>query len=156
MQKYTSMNTSINKTKVPAVFRKVDWEKFRGKTVLDYGCGRYTEHIEKYLEQYGVRYVGYDPYWRPERRNIRYDVVVCSNVLNVIDDDNTVYQVHGCVRWYNEPYFITVYEGDGSGIGRQTGKDQYQRNEKAGKYLWSDECVSHGVITAKEWKEYLK
>ena len=31
--------------------------------------------------------------------------------------------------------YIGVYEGDKSGIGKQTGKDSYQRNEKLESYL---------------------
>jgi hypothetical protein len=33
------------------------------------------------------------------------------------------------------PVFVSVYEGDGSGVGRQTKKDCWQRNEKLISYL---------------------
>ena len=157
MQTCTSKATSINKTKLPAIFKKIDWEQFRGKTVLDIGCGRYTEHIEAFLEQFGVEYVGFDPYWKPEFKLRKYGAVICSNVLNVIDDYKTVEEVHGVIRCSKVPFFITVYEGDRSGRGRKTGPDQYQRNEKAITYLWLDECLCKGVITKPLYADlYLK
>ena len=70
--------------------------------------------------------------------NIPVDVV-CSNVLNVIDSEyeiETIAQnIMNIVTATNGFGFITVYEGDKSGIGKQTGKDQYQRNEPLKNYL---------------------
>ena len=36
---------------------------------------------------------------------------------------------------YGAPVYITVYEGDRSGVGRQTGKDQWQNNRPLRDYL---------------------
>ena len=111
MQTYTSSATSINRTKLPAVYKKAT---FTASLVMDYGSGKYMY--------------------------TRFPVdVVCSNVLNVIDDDAEVQKIahhleeialtsggHG---------FVTVYEGDRSGTGRRTGSDSYQRNEPLRNYL---------------------
>lgn len=147
MQGYTSAKTSINSKKLPAVYRKFSF----GERVLDFGCGRYTDHIRKALPV-NTTYMPYDPYNQPDEINqqtimkvaeymanhIPVDVV-CSNVLNVIDDEETLWNISGwiqliCNKTGGHAY-ITVYEGDRSGIGRATGFDQYQRNEPLKNYL---------------------
>ena len=59
LQNYTSANTSINSTKVPAVFRKADFCK--GTVNLDMGGGKYDTATE-YLEGKGVENLILDPY----------------------------------------------------------------------------------------------
>ena len=112
MQSVTSKATSINKTKLPAIYNKIDWDALqvlRGRNVLDYGCGRYTDHVKAFVESKGFTYTGYDPYWKQDFDwSKHYDVVICSNVLNVIDDDAEMEHVHTTVRSFNVPYFITV------------------------------------------------
>ena len=148
-QTFTSAATSINSTKLPRVYRHV--KPAPGSVVLDYGCGRYTDHIRSALPE-DVKYLPWDPYNQPGHVNKatamllwRYVnagrplTVVCSNVLNVIDDENTVASIADdlatvAIRSGGTVY-VTVYEGDGSGVGRQTGPDQWQRNEKLRSYL---------------------
>lgn len=171
-QTYTSKATSINRDKLPVVYRKVS---FRGRTVLDYGCGKYIEHIVKHLQgECCASYLPYDPYNQPDKVNrntvqfldeaIHYPRgawnfrpvidVVCSNVFNVIDDDNVirdiVSRIEEVVTISNGTAFITVYEGDRSGVGRRTGKDQYQRNEPLKSYLrFFEECKAVSARTYK-------
>ena len=142
MQKFTSANTSINSTKLPKVYRKVP---LKG-AVLDYGCGKYVDHIRHHLYENDGWLLPYDPY--NQSNEVNFDTmrklkkimengehlnIVCSNVLNVIDDDEMVQMIADRIQqWINETdgtAYITVYEGNKSGVGRQTGKDQYQRNE---------------------------
>ena len=148
-QTYTSKATSINRSKLPAVYRKAT---LTARNVFDYGCGRYTEHIRQYVESLGKRYFPYDPYNQPPMDNAETDELVtmlldnyvpvdmvCSNVLNVIDDEDEIrYIANGAtsvvVKGGGTAYF-TVYEGDRSGVGRRTGEDQYQRNEPLKSYL---------------------
>lgn len=159
-QNFTSKDTSINKGKLPAIYRKLG-DKIRGKRVLDYGCGRYVDHIREHLESLDCTPYFYDPYNRSVEENYKWvsvcgyqndDIIVCSNVLNVIDDDKTVNDIIHVLGFFAKDGYITVYEGDKSGRGRQTGKDQYQRNEKAAAYLdrirnlgyWAE--MKNGVI----------
>lgn len=148
-QNYTSANTSINKNKLPAVYGKAH---FSAKNVLDYGCGAYTEHIRQYVESMNKIYLPYDPYNQSidEALDTRDKIqlllangcpidVVCSNVLNVIDDEE---EINGIAKTIMDIImqtggfgFVTVYEGDRSGVGRATGRDQYQRNEPLKSYL---------------------
>ena len=148
-QTFTSSATSINSTKLPAVFKKAP---LSAGLVMDYGCGKYTDHIRDYVSNAHRVYLPYDPYNQPDDRNAltanyvinamyaRYPVdVVCSNVLNVIDDDDTVRkiarQIEEITTASGGTGYVTVYEGNRSGVGRQTGADQYQRNEPLRSYL---------------------
>lgn len=162
MQKFTSANTSINSTKLPAVFRRAE---LTAPLVMDYGCGKHTEHIRHHVNNLHKVYLPFDPYNQPDERNAatatmvcnamyrRLPVdVICSNVLNVIDDDGEVQKV---ARHLEEiatasggRAFITVYEGNRSGIGRQTGPDQFQRNEPLRSYLrfFRNATIHNGMI----------
>jgi len=160
MQRFTSKATSINSTKLPAVFSRAT---LSAQTVLDYGSGRYTEHIRKALPD--ILYLPYDPYNQPDDVNrSSYNAiircirtgkpvdVVCSNVLNVIDDDGTIQRIADEIQWIvtrsGGTGYITIYEGDRSGIGRQTGTDQYQRNEKLRNYtrFFKNARIKNGMI----------
>ena len=137
MQKYTSRNTSVNSRKVPAVFRNL-MQDTTPRVIFDYGCGKYIDHP-------------YDPFSQPgdvNERGVRFLAhainsgitmdIVCASVLNVIDDVDVVsgicdlftmlHRISGC------GVYIFISEGDRSGIGKQTGKDQYQRNELTRSY----------------------
>lgn len=161
-QTLTSANTSINSTKLPAVYGKAN---LTASLVMDYGCGRYTDHIRKHVNDLHKTYLPFDPYNQPEERNAvtaslvinamyaRFPVdVICSNVLNVIDDEDTVRkvarQVEEIVTCSGGTGYVTVYEGDRSGTGRQTGADQYQRNETLRSYLrfFRNATIRNGMI----------
>jgi hypothetical protein len=69
----TSKNTSINSKKLPAIYNRLDWDALRERwakitkfdrtpIVLDFGCGRYTDHIEQFLTTKGFIFRGYDPF----------------------------------------------------------------------------------------------
>lgn len=182
----TSKNTSVNSKKLPAIYNRLDWDalrehwakltKFnRTPVVLDFGCGRYTDHIEHFLATKGFIYKGYDPFWKSKKEN--YDalsseayIVICSNVLNVILDEETVNNIQRYIRDFNflaplgktlvkEPsfYYITVYEGDKSGIGYITKSDCFQRNETLDNYIFRYEDVIYkNTITTENGKMFLK
>ena len=142
MQRFTSAQTSINKAKLPAVYKKADITGM----VMDYGCGRYTDHIRAHVHRNGGEFLPYDPYNQTYAtnantmdevvkaiRNRQPITIICSNVLNVIDDDEAVKKIADRIEYIVKATggkaFITVYEGNKSGVGRQTGADQYQRNQ---------------------------
>lgn len=145
-QKFTSKATSINKGKLPRHFgivgKQFGWEK--GTTHLDVGGGRFDNAIE-HLEEQGVTGHVYDPYNRSEEHNTNALAATTGahtaslfNVLNVIQEPEhqiaALKIAHDQLRTDGK-VFIGVYEGDRSGIGKQTGKDQFQRNEKLDAYL---------------------
>lgn len=142
-QEITSKNTSINSAKLPAVYNKIDWNKFQHIKVLDYGCGKFN-NAKDYITSMNGKWFGYDPYNRTESENMAcigkwFNCIVCSNVLNVLSDTALVYDVLRKISDYifyaSQKVFITVYEGDKSGIGKMTKDDCYQRNQKTTEYL---------------------
>lgn len=146
-QSVSSASTSINKNKLPAIFGKLS-ETIRDCALLDYGCGKYTELQREWAAARNIDYLPYDPYNQPEYVNFhsmaivfkarmekRRVIVICSNVLNVIDSDEAVWNVIRECRALADLFYVTVYEGDGTGTGRYTGKDSYQRNAKLRDYL---------------------
>lgn len=164
MQNYTSSATSVNRSKLPAVYRKATLSKTT-PFVVDYGCGKYIDHIRKYLAESCKELYPYDPYNQPKVENLhtvdfvrwasRLSIevdIVCSNVLNVIDSDGEVSRIANdierVVKATGGHAYITVYEGDRSGVGRPTGKDQYQRNEPIREYLrfFHNGVIRNGMI----------
>lgn len=145
-QEFTSKNTSINITKVPAIFRSVrNWTP--GTINLDYGGGR-ADTATEYLSQYDVQNLIYDPYNRTKGHNSEVirtirkaggaDTATCSNVLNVIKEPevrrNALINISKLVKPGGYVYF-TTYEGSGKGDERPTGKESYQLNRKTDWYL---------------------
>lgn len=137
-QKFTSASTSINKTKLPAIYGKknINW----ATDVLDYGCGRYTEHLSQAVAERGGIWHGYDAYNYRDEHSLShtYETIVCSNVLNVIAEIDVIRRIINDIMEHLSPNgkaYFTIYEGNRSGIGKQTGTDSYQRNEKLRDYL---------------------
>lgn len=167
MQTFTSSATSVNRSKLPAVYRKATLSRTT-PFVVDYGCGKYVEHIDAMLAKQGKVLYPYDPYNQPDATN-RHTIdfvrwasnthcevdLVCSNVLNVIDSDGEVsricYDIERVVKETGGTAYVTVYEGDKSSVGRQTGRDQYQRNEPLREYLrfFHHATIRNGVIIVK-------
>lgn len=161
-QTVTSACTSINKTRMPAIYGKL-MIRFVDR-VLDYGCGRYTEHLYNHCKERNAKFFPIDPFNQPDWKNkLSHDMLekypatigIMSNVLNVIDSDEAIKEaVENALSLVSSKYFlyITVYEGDKSGIGRYTGKDSYQRNMRLKDYIpmlrkmGFDAFVDHGTI----------
>lgn len=160
IQNHTSKNTSINKEQFPRIYTHINWEHLKGMRLLDYGCGRYTEHIRKLMWRYDIEWYGYDPYWQIDSLNeealhCEPQIVVCSNVFNILDNYRDVVRIHDFIRYHLLPtfFFFTVYEGDRSGVGKESKADCWQRNEPLEKYLYSDEVIKCRIATIEgdEW-----
>lgn len=156
IQTHTSKNTSVNKENLPRIYTHINWEKFNGIRVLDYGCGRYTEHIRKLMWRYDIEWYGYDPYWQTDSLNkealhCEPVIVICSNVFNILDNYRDVTRIHDYIRYKLCPisFFYTVFEGDKTRIGKETKKDCWQRNEPLEDYLYSDEVIKCRIATKK-------
>jgi hypothetical protein len=159
----SSKNTSINISRLPAVYNKVNWKRYScfldNYHVIDIGCGRMATQvmINNYLRRNNIgHFVPYDPNHETlvssktskklMNNNDINKVIICSNVLNVIDDEEALNSTikdlcdmiifrlqNGTFRAH--PCYITVYEGDKTGIGRETKRDCWQRNERLSAYL---------------------
>jgi len=109
IQQFTSAETSIKQ--VPALHKQ--YRLFSGKTVLDYGGGRYDLGIN-YLKAVGFEVEIYDPFNRsPEHNEIalqgQYDTVIVSNVLNVIKEKPVRASVIAHAMVLGKEVFFTVY-----------------------------------------------
>ena len=145
-QKYTSASTSINSGKVPALIKKLRWDMLEpGSRNLDWGGGRYDTATE-YLKTFGIKNVIYDPFNRSPEENQEaldvekyglYDTITISNVLNVIAEKEIRYATVRNALDYLKPgggLYISVYEGNRSGQGRETKPGCWQCNMKLADY----------------------
>ena len=144
-QNHSSAGTSINATKLPAIYSKLSAK--HDCVILDYGCGRYLDLIKAWCEPRHITYLPYDRFNQPEEVNqeslrmaalaARNDslMIICSNVLNVIDSDEVVAEIANQLLSFHAPVYITVYEGDRSCKGRESKDDCWQRNERLHDYL---------------------
>ncbi len=133
-----TIGTSLNQ--VPAQVKIIDWSKHKKDMVLDYGAGRYPKLVQEYLKEEGVKWVeSYDPYnseisTKPEGE---FDVVICSNVLNVIardgDLEDTVADIASKLHEDGTAY-VQVYTGDRSGKSSETTRG-WQRNSLLAHYV---------------------
>ena len=163
-QKISSANTSINSSKLPAIFNMVDFKP--GQLNLDFGGGKF-DNATDFLAQKDVESLVYDPYNRPAehnkavlkrvRENGGADTITLSNVLNVIaEPESRLAVLRNCKKLLKSggTLYITVYEGTGKGDSKET-KAGYQLNRKTADYLdeistvFSDVSRKGKLIVAK-------
>lgn len=144
VQEFNSADTSINSGKLPTVYSKLEFAN--GCTVLNYGGGKFNNTIE-FGNANGFTDLIFDPFNRTVEWNAAVvksisengvDLAILSNVLNVIKEVDVrgfVLSVLANTLDENKPLFITVYEGDRTGYGRQTSKSAWQENRKLKEYL---------------------
>jgi len=146
MQEATSKNTSLNQ--LPAIATLVDkhfgWKE--GSTNLDAGCGKYEKFTE-FMRRVGIKNMRYDPYNRNSEynksttsklRESPADTATISNVLNVISDHQKRAELLVFVKNNVKKgghIYITVYEGDQSGVGKISKDDCWQANLKTVAYV---------------------
>ena len=138
--------------------------------VGDYGAGKYIDHIRAFVEKQGGYYFPYDTA-HPEYDNWSdnsklkalmevglVDILICSNLLNVIKEDDIVTGIHQSLFASRADYFITIHDGNLSGVGKTTKPDSWQRNETIESYLLykGQEEIKKGVICRHESLIYLK
>lgn len=170
LQDYTSAETcTANQYRVPALFNKVAWET--GTVNADIGGGRF-ENATNFLADLGIENLVYDPFNRPPAHNTavvrrvaggQAHTVTLSNVLNVsntaIGRAQAIVDAADALTPDGTAYF-TVYEGDGSGVGRETPKG-WQENRKLASYVpeilpyFENVKIKRGVIVAKGPKKNL-
>lgn len=56
---------------------------FKSQRILDFGCGQ-GDDIE-YLKSHGYTAYGYDPFFEPVGFDMKFDIVLCTYVLNVLE-----------------------------------------------------------------------
>lgn len=152
-QEFDSGDTSLNQ--VPAGFKVVrdklgGWQE--GTVNADIGGGRHEKHTQA-MQEAGVENLVIDPVNRAADHNAKNiarvqggqaDTATSHNVLNVIAEPEIRARVIGQVVDALKPGgtgYITVYQGDGKGVGRETSKG-YQNNMKTADYVSEVEAVA--------------
>lgn len=143
-QEFDSAKTSINSTKLPAVYKMVKIPQ--GTTGVDFGGGSFDNAVE-HIRDLGATLCVYDPYNRSAEHNSEViktlksnggaDWAINSNVLNVIKEPEArkaVLKNISRITKSDAPVYITVYEGRGDGQEGAT-KSGYQLNRKTQDYL---------------------
>lgn len=143
-QEFSSAATSINSTKLPAIYNMVEFRP--GDVVVDFGGGKFDNAVN-YLKDKDVTLLVYDPYNRSAEHNKEVlrllkehggaDAAVNSNVLNVIKEPEAREAVLRNIKKITKrgaPIYITVYEGRGDGAEGPT-KSGYQLNRKTSDYM---------------------
>jgi hypothetical protein len=167
-QKYTSANTSINKTKTAEAFTKLLKKNVfkKGSVNLDIGGGRFDNANDLLKDKAGAKNIVYDPFNRTKAHNAKVakqvsggkvDTVTINNTLNVIEDTpnqiRVLEQAKDAVKADGKVY-ISVYQGDKSGVGRTTSKDSFQQMKPLADYLetvqkvFPDAKIVNGMIEA--------
>ena len=141
-QKFTSANTSINSSRLPAVYTSKAFleEIEKAASVSDFGAGKFDNAKTYCFDTFGKVVYCYDKFNRTEAENAdtlsRFsDLGIISNVLNVIDSLEARKDLLKLAREHAAAVLITVYEGDGSGEGRPTKNDCWQENRKLASYI---------------------
>lgn len=141
-QAISSAKTSLRQ--VPALFK--DKNVQFGDVNIDIGGGKYDLATE-FLAERGTQNLVFDPYNRGETTNratldflrdgSRADTATNANVLNVIAEAparaNVILEMAKAIKPDGKAYFM-VYEGDGSGVGRETSAG-WQNNRKTADYV---------------------
>lgn len=143
-QEFDSADTSINSSKLPAVYKLISIPK--GTVGVDFGGGRFDNAVE-HIRDLGATLCVYDPYNRTAKHNREMlktlkanggaDWAVNSNVLNVIKEPEarqSVLKNISKITKSGAPIYITVYEGRGDAKEGPT-KSGYQLNRKTQDYL---------------------
>ena len=164
-QEFSSAATSINKSKLPEAYttihKKFGWTP--ETTHIDIGGGKFDNAVE-FLGKMGVKAHVYDPYNRSEEHNAKVmkevgeggaDSASLFNVLNVIKEPEYRHEALQTAHSTLKPggkIFISIYEGDRSGVGKQTKKDSWQNNMTTAAHLpevqkvFPNAKIMHGII----------
>jgi len=174
-QAFSSADTSINASKLPTGFTKVEqaggWKP--GTVNVDIGGGRFDNAVEK-LSTLGVDSKVFDPFNRSAEHNNavsaavaggKADTATIFNVLNVIKEPENRLRVLQQAEDALKPggkLYIQVYEGDASGVARATGGNKFQLNQKLKDYLpevqkvFPEARVEKGLIVAEKSTSVLR
>lgn len=127
---------------LPRLFKLVNWQRDTGN--IDIGGGRYNL-VTDYLASLGVVNLVWDPYNRSLEHNARvmrmvnrckaYSATI-SNVLNVVKGEKDRYTVMRIAEGYSSgPVYITVYEGNKSGVPSISKRGTWQANRTLETYF---------------------
>ena len=75
--------TAITRTKISVPTKILLQNDLLFGKILDFGCGKgFDVH---YLKDLGFDIRGYDPYYQPNKPEMKFDTIICNYVLNVLE-----------------------------------------------------------------------
>lgn len=133
MNNEKSLETSRgNSNKLPSLLQHMKNREY--KNVLNYGCGLYGDKHKEMMEEHDIHLVNFDKYIMGinyisdiDMREI--DCIICSNVLNVIPDEEEIVSAIDFFVKSNKDIYISIYEGNKSNKLTLNSKGYWQRNE---------------------------
>lgn len=152
MSKVSLLTSNGNANKLPYLLQYLK-AKNTEERILNFGAGK---HYQKHEKFFGRKIINYDKYVSEINSipNINdFDIVICSNVLNVIEDTQEIKDILDYFDTLKgKKVFVTVYEGDKTGEGKYTVLGTYQQNKKLKDWdiLWSRGYKRIGKIAYKE------
>lgn len=123
-----SGKTAIHRTAISAPLATLIKNKLVRGAVLDYGCGR-GKDLE-YLKHHFIDADGWDPNHKPDDTPLlrKWDTVLCTYVLNVIEDETIRNITVKCIQMLLNPggnAYITV-RNDIKSLNGKTDIDTWQ------------------------------
>ena len=94
--------------------------------VLDFGCGKGFD--TDFLLSEGFEAVGYDPHFRPEKPNGKFNTIICNYVLNVLeekDSEAVINEIRGLLEHEGFAYITVRRDIEKEGY---TKRKTFQRN----------------------------
>lgn len=170
-QEFSSANTSVNTHRLPAIYNALNPSILRGLNIFDYGVGKVKtlHNVQRWGIINNIAVIGYDKFNLPRRYNQdmlkrlpNSNIIICSNVINTIKEDEIVQSIINLITQQSKPFFFKIYEGNKSGIGTSNKPNCWQRNMRTKDYLtyfnWnnSNPIIYKGYITTEEGKRHLK
>ena len=104
---------------------------------LDYGCGKGTDADMIGMEKY-------DPYYAPNMPEGKFDTIMCTYVLNVIEDDRTKLSVLKHIR------SLLVHDG----IAYITVRRDVHRFGETARGTWQEQVYLKGVESIRKTASY--
>jgi hypothetical protein len=145
-QRTSSKDTSIKQ--IAAVFKKPEiFDLKEGSVNLDIGGGKFDLGTDYLRNERGVENLVFDKFNRSPEHNEEVlnrirgtggaDSATAANILNVIEEPEArkrvIQQSYDYTREGGKVFF-QVYEGSGTGVGRETTKG-WQNNKKTSEYI---------------------
>jgi ATP adenylyltransferase len=116
-----SHKTAIKRNSISAPARFLRQQKLLTGRVLDYGCGHGKDCEELNIE-------GYDPYWRPQMPEGKFDTILCTfvvNVMSVSEQEQVLNNIKALLSTNGKVYITVRRDLIAEGL---TSKHTYQRN----------------------------
>jgi len=78
------------------------------KSVLDYGCGKATSHKKAGLSNVMLYDPYYEPYSKKPTEDMLFDMVICTDVMEHVPEDEVGRTLHDLINYTNKVLFLAI------------------------------------------------